>query len=318
MRAVCALGIFVVAVAGMDGRGAWAASTGDTGRKPVAGRSTPTPARTPVRPIPPGAKSPGQATSATAGAGAGNVIYKTNRQWGYGVTGLSAYNRALEGYVTEQGALDYERFYRNITARGAIKAYARSPLPEEATKEERIADNLNKYNVTVLERVIKDLRGVRRTPTGLMGRRGAFDKERYKVAGREVTLDQLQQEGRKLGVPEMLFGYNYAARGGPPVQPTAFEPTTVMARLKGIESAYLDEKTEVRTGKIVTSELLFWYPVDFTGVDPAKEPARFREGIVKYLKAKLPPTHPAVAALAKTPAIEIAPRNDWDWRLNEP
>ena len=83
-------------------------------------------------------------------------------------------------------------------------------------------------------------------------------------------------------------------------------------------SVYLAKKTRVDGKKIRTSDLFFWFPNDFFGINYIFSPLKFREKLVAYLLNKLSAEHEAVKFLKEASStLIILPARDWDWGLNE-
>lgn len=221
-------------------------------------------------------------------------------------------------YVTEDSLVRYEALKNDTAAHLVLKRYLSIPIPDDASREMRTADFINKYNCQVVLAALKYLDEARRNKNGVKGVKGFFDQIRYCMGGETHTLQEFESLGAKIGGPEVHFGYNCASKGCPPFGREAYTEENVIRMLNENATVYLARKTRLDGKKIRTSDLFFWFPNDFFGFHYAIRPLKFRERLVAYLLDKLPAEHEAVKILkAASPTLIILPARDWDWSLNE-
>src|ERR1700681_3534090 len=107
---------------------------------------------------------------------------------------------------------------------------------DKRTRNEQIAFWLNAYNALVLQTVIDNYpaprrsteypqRSIRQTP-------GAFERLTHRVAGRTLTLDQIEQTILpKFDDPRLYFALGRGAAGGGRLRSEAFTPARLEAQL---------------------------------------------------------------------------------------
>ncbi len=153
-----------------------------------------------------------------------------------------------------------------------------------APPAERKAFYINAYNVLVLHQVMKyyPIKSVMDVP-------GFFDKQRFKVAGEQLTLNQLERQ--KLMVPyqdsRVHFALVCAAQSCPPLLNTAYTPAQVEEQLETQTKKALQDPNFVQVSgarkQVLVSELFKWYRDDFLG-----EASSVAAYINKYRSRALP------------------------------
>lgn len=221
-------------------------------------------------------------------------------------------------YVTEDSLVRYEALKKDTAAQLVLRRYISVPTPDDVSREIRTADFINKYNCQVIIAALKNLDEARKNKNGVKGIKGFFDGIGYAIGGETHTLQELESLGAKIGGPEVHFGYNCASKGCPPFRREAYTEENVMDRLDENARLYLAKKTKVDGKKLRTSDLFFWFPNDFFGINYIFSPLKFREKLVAYLLNKLSAEHEAVKFLKEASStLIILPARDWDWGLNE-
>jgi hypothetical protein len=221
-------------------------------------------------------------------------------------------------YVTDDSLVHYEELKKDIEAQKTLKRYLDATLPSDASREIKTADFVNKYNCQVILAALEHLEEARKNKNGVKGIKGFFDKIKYTINGKTLTLQEFESLGVKMGVPEVHFGYNCASKGCPPFRRKSYTDENVIRMLNENAGIYLDKKTRVEGRKIRTSDLFFWFPGDFFQISYAVHPLKFRQRLTAYLLDKLPPDHEALKLLKEASSgLIILPARDWDWSLNE-
>ena len=206
------------------------------------------------------------------------------------------WDRLLQKHVSA-GRVDYDGFARD---RAALDGYLR--WAADAARKPDLAFYLNAYNATVVVSVLRHGRPVR-----ILDVKGFFDGEKHRIAGEELTLNDLETKVRKrFSDPRIHFALNCAARSCPPLLGRAFEPATLEATLDDLTRGFLDGpgvKADVAKGTVAVSKLFEWYKADFVAKEGSVE---------KYLLRWVsdPVRRAALAGGARVVFL------DYDWSLN--
>ncbi|MBF9254505.1 DUF547 domain-containing protein [Pontibacter sp. 172403-2] len=133
-----------------------------------------------------------------------------------------------------------------------------------ATASEQKAFYLNAYNVLVLQQVLQHypVKSVKDIP-------GFFDKIKFKVAGQQLTLNEL--ESKKLREPfhdaRLHFALVCAAMSCPPLRNEAYTPAAVERQLEDQARHTLQHGRFIRVQpdakRVLVSEIFKWYRPDF-------------------------------------------------------
>jgi hypothetical protein len=173
--------------------------------------------------------------------------------------------------------------------------------PQTLTTNERLAFWINAYNALTIRNVI-DHPGIRRVTEVT----GFFDKKKFSVAGRSLTLNDIENTIIRPQFKEPLihFGLVCAAVNCPPILPRAYVGRTVRKDLAENARAYLASsynRYDARTGTLHLSKIFDWYKEDFGGE------AGIRKFVAKYGTAEMKKN-----VTASTPIAYL----EYDWALN--
>jgi hypothetical protein len=180
-------------------------------------------------------------------------------------------------------------YYRALKSqRGKLDGFVSQLSAAAIDKEPRdaqIAFWLNAYNALVLETVINHYpiqghsteypgRSIRQIP-------GAFDRVKHRVAGRQLTLDEIEQTvltGFK--DPRLYLAIGRGAIGGGRLRSEAFQADRVEEQLKEVadECATRSQCVQIDRGqnKVVASAIFSWRAQDFIAAYAAAAPAAFQ------------------------------------------
>ena len=208
-------------------------------------------------------------------------------------------DRLLRATVRD-GRVDYAAVAKSRD----LTAYLRSIAEADVSKlspDDRLAFWINAYNAHVLKSVV-DNPGIARP----LDVKGFFDKGRHRIAGRTLTLNQIEHDviRREFKDPLFHFGLVCAAVSCPRILPSAYRGATVRAVLAQNARDYLasSENGVDRAKRVVRlSQIFEWYRDDFGG----------EKGLREFLKRYAPAVFSEV--LAAGGRIEYLP---YDWRLN--
>jgi hypothetical protein len=199
------------------------------------------------------------------------------------------------------GRVDYRGLAEHDLA--ALDAYlakvAAAPLP--ANRDAAVAFLADAYNALVVRSVIRHGR-----PRSVLDVKGFFDRDTHRVAGREVTLDQLEKRWLLplAKDPRLHFVLVCAAVGCPVLDPRPLTGAPLEARLDEATRRYLASPAGLRAapGEVQVSRLFDWYAADFGGA----------EGVRVFVRRHAP----ASAAAALEPPAKLG-FLDYNWTLNQ-
>ena len=253
------------------------------------------------------------------------------------VTGpLEAYHypltRALQLHAIETPYYDGNDTYRRVSIRYApLKKYepwrtymndlmrADGARVRAASLNDRKAFWINTYNAMVIDLVLAHYPiGGQKTFRSI---RGVWDEERS-VAGRFVTLREVEKTLQKMNDPRIVFALTRAARSSPPPSLRAMNPTQVEDQLEWAASAFLQDPANYRLdrgGNVLHLSSLFEQeaaaftsaapdmPSQLSGYEPAKR------AVLAFILPRIPSTE-RQHILAKHPRVVYEP---FDWSLND-
>lgn len=176
------------------------------------------------------------------------------------------WQRVLSGYVTRDGGVRYAALRANEADRAALERYVRAIAeaePDGWSRNAQLAFYLNAYNALVVHAVLEHwpIESVQGVP-------GFFDRERHRVAGRAMTLNQLENEviRRRFDEPRIHFALNCASASCPPLSRRAFEASSLDRRLAALTRAFVRRTTRVTGDAVRVSRIFEWYGEDFEDV----------------------------------------------------
>jgi hypothetical protein len=177
------------------------------------------------------------------------------------------YYRALK---TERAKLDG---YLNLIATTSV---------DKLSREEQMAFWLNAYNAIVLRTVIDHYpiqgrssdypqKSIRQIP-------GAFERLQHRVAGRTLTLDQIERDVLPgFHDPRMYFALGRGAVGSGRLRSEAFVPGRIEEQLTDVAAECVSRSQCVQieggTGKVGASPIFSWREKDFSAEYADKAPA---------------------------------------------
>jgi hypothetical protein len=249
------------------------------------------------------------------------------------------YSKELAKYV-ENGNIEYAKWTRKPAA---LKGYLESlsALSQEdydqLQPEEKKALWINAYNAITIKLVLDHypIQGKNKDfpPNSFRQIPDAWEKVEYKVAGRSVTLDEIEHTilRRDFHDPRTHFIIVCAAKGSPQVLNHALCGKNLEPELEKAKAEFLSDPRNVsfdeHTGTLSVSKIFEWFPLDFAcaewfkrnkGKLPSEESV-----IVEYLEKNGTPElqHALQETIAKNPGaqnpVKVTFKN-FDWSLNEP
>jgi hypothetical protein len=202
----------------------------------------------------------------------------------------------------KRGRVDYEGIKRESRAAldGYVKALGKARLAG-ASRNEKLAFYLNAYNALVIKSVVDRLpvESVMKVP-------GFFKRHRHTVAGRRVTLDELEHGIIRPTFKDarVHFALVCAARSCPPLRAAAFHAGSVDGVLDRLAKSFVNSWSGVRIqgARVRVSQIFNWFADDF----------RKSAGSVGRFLARYHEKHAGL--LKRTRRFEHLP---YDWSLNK-
>jgi len=213
----------------------------------------------------------------------------------------SRFDRLLSQAVTN-GLVDYARFRNSANFAAYLTSLEKASVAGLST-DEQLAFWINAYNALAIRNVL-DNPGLKK-PIDV---KGFFDGKKFKVAGRLLTLNDIENGilREQFREPLIHFGLVCAARSCPPLLPAAYRGSTVRSQLARNASSYLaspNNRYDSRAGTLALSKIFDWYKGDFGG----------DAGLRTFVKAH--GTQQMKQALAASPNLKIT-FMEYDWTLN--
>ncbi|MBC5994292.1 DUF547 domain-containing protein [Pontibacter cellulosilyticus] len=172
----------------------------------------------------------------------------------------------LQKYVKD-GQVKYKALQQDVPRLEQLAKQIAAYDLSKASGAEKKAFYINAYNVLVLRQVMEHypLKSVIDVP-------GFFDKQKYKVAGEYLTLNELEK--KKLLLPykdaRIHFALVCAAKSCPPLLDEAYTPELVEKQLEAQTRLALNNSTfmKVQPKQVQVSEIFKWYEADFLAEAP--------------------------------------------------
>ncbi len=195
-------------------------------------------------------------------------------------------------------------------------------------RAEQIAFWLNAYNALVLRTVIDHYPIGQRTsnypPQSIRQIAGAFEQTRHRVAGRTMTLDQIEQTVLAgFGDPRIFLAMGRGALGSPRLRSEVYAADKLEAQLAEVAAECPTRTTcfsvDAERDLVNVSSVFSWRADDFIGKYATGAPASFsarspiERAVLAFVEGKLLPTEKEY--LAKN-QFKVAFK-PFDWSLND-
>ena len=219
---------------------------------------------------------------------------------------LKAERAKLDGFLTLQGTTAVDK------------------LP----REEQIAFWLNAYNALVLKTVVDHYpilgSAAGYPPKSIRQVSGAFERLPHRVAGRTLTLDQIEQTVLAgFHDPRVYFALGRGAAGSGRLRSEAFVPARIEEQLVETAAECVTRAQCIRVdregGKVYASSIFSWREKEFAAAYADKAPAAFasrspvERAIIAYVLPNLLPSEKEFLT-KNTFQVVYTP---FDWNLND-
>ena len=237
------------------------------------------------------------------------------------------YDEILDTYVR-----DGEVYYRALKSdRGKLDSYVNrisAASIESLSRGDQIAFWINAYNALVLRTVIDNYpiqrhssaypqKSIRQIP-------GAFERIAHKVAGRALTLDQIEQSVLPaFNDPRVYLALGRGALGGGRLRSEVFTADRLDKQLTEAASECITRQQCARIdpsgNKVIVSPIFSWREKDFTSAYSEKAPALFanrspiERAVLGFVTPKLLTSEEDFLE-KNTFKVEYG---EFDWRLND-
>lgn len=191
------------------------------------------------------------------------AVFATSTAAAENVVDHEPFGELLETYVDADGQVAYGKWAESDDDRERLEAYladlAEADL-EGHSEPAKLAFYLNAYNAYVLEAVLEAW--PTESPKSI---EGFFDGRTHEVAGREMTLDELEHGlvREKFDEPRIHFVLVCAAKACPRLRTTPLTEANLDRQLEAAAEEFVPRVTELEDGKVVTSQLFNWFSEDF-------------------------------------------------------
>jgi Protein of unknown function, DUF547 len=199
---------------------------------------------------------------------------------------------------------------------------------DKLSREEQLAFWLNAYNALVLKTVVDRYPLLGKSPDyppkSIRQISGAFERLPHRVAGRTVTLDQIEQTVLAgFNDPRVFFALGRGAAGSGRLRSEAFVPARIEEQLAETAAECVTRAQCIRvdreTGKVHASSIFSWREKEFAAAYADKAPAAFanrspiERAIIAYVLPNLLPSEKEFLA-KNTFQVVYTPL---DWTLND-
>ncbi len=219
------------------------------------------------------------------------------------------YAALLKDIVTPDGLVRYDvlgESPRRRSLQEIVAVYAKADLP--SGDDEKLAFLCNAYNVNVLKMVVGET--AKEGFTSVMDVPGFFDTLTITVAGKQMTLNALENEQiRPLGDPRIHAALVCAAMSCPPLRGEPYTAKQLDKQLNDQCRRWINNPNQngIDEQGLGVSAIMQWYGDDFS-VEPYG-------GVVGFVRAFAEPAGPIGRWLSREdePQVHFL---KYDWRLN--
>jgi hypothetical protein len=255
------------------------------------------------------------------------LITTSPRAQEFDVARLSPFDQILDLYV--RGGDVYYRALKLERAR--LDRYVdqlASAAVDTLSRDEQLAFWLNAYDALVLRTVIDHYpiqgRAPEYPPQSIRQIPGAFDRLTHRVAGRALTLDQIEQTILPaFHDPRVYFALGRGARGGGRLRSETFTAARLEAQLTEVAGECVSRteclQIDRAAGKVAVSAVFSWHEKEFSAAYAGRAPATFssrspiERSAIAFAEPKLLATERTFLA-ANVFQVAFKP---FDWTLND-
>jgi hypothetical protein len=239
----------------------------------------------------------------------------------------------LDKYVDDSGLVNYSRLKQE---RAELDKFVRALRDLDAATflnwpdVEKIAFWLNAYNALTLKVIIDNMPAVSgsgrsdgKSLKSIRQIRGVWDKKKFSIMQRNLTLDQIEHEilRKEFKEPRIHFALNCASKGCPVLRREPYVGQNLERQLESQAKIFLSNRQNFYIDrakrKVYLSSILKWYGDDFVDVYAP------RTGFSEHNKKKKAVLYFVSLYLKEEDSRYLAEKNfsvrylKYDWSLNE-
>src|SRR5712671_1662875 len=199
---------------------------------------------------------------------------------------------------------------------------------DKLSREERIAFWLNAYDAIVLRTIVDHYPIAGKSPEypqkSIRQIPGAFERLQHRVAGRTLTLDQIEKDVLPtFNDPRVYFALGRGAVGSGRLRSEAFVPARIEEQLSDVAAECLSRgqcvQIDAEGGKVGASSIFSWREKEFSAVYADKAPAAIanrspiERAVIAFVYPKL--LNAEKDLIAKN-TFQVAYK-PFDWTLND-
>lgn len=174
----------------------------------------------------------------------------------------SIFDALLNANVDENGMVNYDAFKNNNEFNKYVKAIESADI-SGLTKEDEFSFYINAYNAMVIKNVLNNL-----PIDSPMDVDGFFSSVKHKIAGEEITLDELEHKyALKIDPVLSHFGLVCAAISCPKLIAKAYNGKSVFKQLEENAEVFLNDPAKNKLDRenriLYLAEIFKWYKDDF-------------------------------------------------------
>jgi hypothetical protein len=186
----------------------------------------------------------------------------------------AAFDRVLKTYVLADGTVRYGALKSRLEPLSLFVGQIRAVSPDShpglfPSRSDKLAYWLNTYNALVLWAMAMEYPGKKDQLHTLIGRQTFFIKRKFKVGGRERSLNDIETDAirKQFQEPRVHFALVCASRGCPWLSRDAFRGERLEEQLDARARLFLNQGRNVRLNTALReaelSSIFEWYGQDF-------------------------------------------------------
>jgi len=170
----------------------------------------------------------------------------------------------LNSFV-QNGLVNYKNLYKDKKTISTLKESLKKVNPSDLSSQELKAFLINAYNITVIISITENM-----SKSSVMNIEGFFDKNKHQIAGKTMTLNDLEKNWifKKFPDSRLHFALVCGALSCPELNNIIFNSQDVEHRLEKITKATLNNPKfitiDMHEKSASVSKLFDWYQTDFS------------------------------------------------------
>jgi hypothetical protein len=205
---------------------------------------------------------------------------------------VADFNQAAARFLgthVNQGSISYSSIANNPAELNKLKSQIAGMSLTSANKDQQLSFYLNAYNILVIGGIVDHW-----PASSPLKIDGFFDAKKYSVAGKSMTLSDLENEiiRPQFKDARVHFALVCAAKGCPPIASYAYNSRELNEQLEKQTRRALNDNNFIRVDnqnkKVLISHIFEWYGVDFSD---AQKLSDYLSYINRYRTSKIPSSY---------------------------